>query len=843
MIHSSYSKAIKASTSILALAGLLAADAAYAQDNDEIIVTARKTEQNIQDVPLAITALSSVDIQEAGLEDIIDLSKAAPGLFIEPLNSLNARVQTQPRFRGITFESQSPLQRTATVFVDGILTSGGLQTLGFNEVERVEIIKGPQSALFGRNTFSGAINYITSDPSEELGGSASILAATRDEYRVNGSIEGGIANGISARVSGGYNFNGGHYRNAIDTSQELGEETDWNINGTLLFKPTDNFRLKLKGGLYGSDDGPAAVQRVAGFTSHNFCGSTTGSGNGFPNNCIDESAFRGTVRRPSDAQLALNTTDADYQNFVNLLFADARAGANGEGVQRLGFDLRDLGGFGAKTEGLRLSADASFDFNDNISLDLLAGYNENEFIVLQDFDSSAGGSTALPPLAPPFSFFITFPTGFDTNTGGSFATSNGQEVEDLSLEARLSGAAFDDRLKWSLGGNYVDIQVASVGGFQDVLDNGDFFGGIFGDFFETSAETFGIFGTLDYSITDQLTLILEGRYQEDTIADEAPGLAAISPTTFTNFLPRALLQYEPSDDTTLYASYSEGNLPGGFNDEIAELSVDQLAEFAALVPGAGVTFDEETLTNYEIGWKQSSFNGDFAFNLAAFYMLRSNQIFSGFEIVSDPGTTNMQRTVAFTDNGATTDIYGIEWDGTIRATENLTLQGSVAWIDATIDSFPDDGNAGDFTAVFGADANPSGQVAPRFPEWSGSFAANYEKDLSNGVFGNDATWYSRGDVFYTGSFFDENTNLAETEEAIDVNVRTGLRFDNISVEVFVSNLFDEDAVAAANNIADTSLDVRLRTPGGFSIFDFSQESVHVALRPRRQFGVRLDYTF
>jgi len=781
MKHFNFSKAMKASVSLIALTGLLVADIAYAQENDEIIVTARKQEQNIQDVPLAITALSAVDIQAAGLENIVDLSKAAPGLFIEPINSINARVQTQPRFRGITFESQSPLQRTATVFVDGILSSGGLQTLGFNEVERVEIIKGPQSALFGRNTFSGAINYVTSDPSEEFGGSASILTATRDEYRVNGSIEGGLANGISARVSGGYNFNGGHYENAIDTSQELGEETDWNINGTLLFKPTDNFRLKLKGGYYGSKDGPAVVQRVAGFTEHNFCGSTNANAsNGFPNDCIDESAFRGAVRTPNNDEIGLNTTEADYLNFVNLLFADPRAGANGEGVQRLGFDLRDLDGFGTRTEGFRLSADASFDLNENITLDILAGYNEDEFLTLQDFDSSAGGSQPLQPILPPFSFFFSFPDGFNPATGGSFATSNGQKVEDLSLEARLSGTTFNDKLRWSFGGNYVETQVASVGGFQDVLDNGDFFGGIFGDFFETSAETFGLFGTLDYSLTDEITVILEGRYQEDTIADEAPGLAAISPATFTSFLPRVLLQYEPSDDTTLYASYSEGNLPGGFNDEIAELTGVQITEFEALVPGVGVTFDEETLTNYEIGWKQSAFDGDFSFNLAAFYMLRSDQIFSGFEIVSDPGTTNMQRTVAFTDNGATTDIFGIEWDGTLRATDNLTLQGSLAWIDATIDSFPDDGNAGDFTAVFGPDTNVAGQVAPRFPEWSGSFSINHEQDVS---IAGGASWYNRADLFYTGSFFDENTNLAQTPVAVDVNVRTGLNFDNYSVEL------------------------------------------------------------
>jgi len=244
--------ALNLSISTLALACFTGTGIATAQDiTDEIIVTARKQAQSLQDVPLSITALSDVEIEAAGLDNIIDLAKVAPGLFIEPINGVNARVQTQPRFRGIVFDANSPLQRTATVFVDGVLTSGGLQSLGFNEVERVEVIKGPQSALFGRNTFSGAINYITRDPGEEFSGEVSALAATRDEYRVNGSLEGGIlGDTLTGRVSGGYNFNGGHFDNAAAPGQELGEETDFNINATLLYKPTDNFRAKIRGGYY-----------------------------------------------------------------------------------------------------------------------------------------------------------------------------------------------------------------------------------------------------------------------------------------------------------------------------------------------------------------------------------------------------------------------------------------------------------------------------------------------------------------------------------------------------------------------------------------------------------------
>lgn len=815
---------LKISTSVLAISSLLVPPAVHAQITDEIIVTARKKEESLIDVPLAITALGSVELEAGGFENIIDISKVAPGLFIEPINGVSARVQTQPRFRGVTFDANSPLQRTATVFIDGILTSGGIQSVDVNEVDRVEIIKGPQSALFGRNTYSGAINYVTKDPSAEFGGNLSVLAATRDEYRVNGSVEGGIlGDTLTGRISGAYNFNGGHFDNAAAPEQELGEETDWSVNGTLVYSPTDNFKVKLRGTYYANDDGPAAVIRVAGLAEHNFGGfNFTDPISGA--NSVTETAFRGTIRTPTAAEIGTNTGQADFDRFLSTALADGRAGANGAGIQTIGITYQDLDGFGLNSEGLRLSGDISYDFSETMSLDILLGYNENEFLLLQDFDATSDLS---------------------------FTNSVGQDAKDLSLEARVSGTAFEDKLTWSFGGNYLDINVETVGGFRDEFGfGGFFFPGLFVDRFETASETFGIFGTLDYKLTDELTIIFEGRYQEDEISDGAPELVGTSPTTFTNFLPRVLLQYQPTDNTTVYANYSEGNLSGGFNPEISELDATQLTELNARVPGTGLTFGEETLTNYEIGWKQSLFDGAAAFNLAAFFMNRKDQIFSGFELISETPELfaqngNAFRTVAFTNNGATTDILGFELDGTIRASEHLTLQGSLAWVDASIDSFPDGVNSGDFTAVFGPTANVQGQTAPRFPEWTGSFSGTYERDLPSSFFGtSDASWYTRGDVFYTGEFFDENTNLAQAPSAVDVNLRTGIKRDNISLEVFVTNLFNEDAVLGANNIADTSFDVRGFNPfNAAQIFDFSRESVHVALRPRRQLGVRLDVDF
>jgi len=796
---------------------------------EEIIVTARKRSQSIQDTPLAISAFDSQELKSAAYDNIIDVSKAAPGLFIESVNQLPARVETTPRFRGITFDAISPLQRTASIFIDGVIVSGGIQSIGVQELERVEVIKGPQSALFGRNTFSGAINYITKTPSEESSTDVSIDVASRGEVKFGLSTEGALSKNLAGRLYVNYSDKEGHYDNqsvlAAPEGQRLGDEESQSIGAVLNFSPSDKVQIKIRGNYYEDDDGPAPVIRTAGFDQHNFGGFPLASGGN------TETAFQGTVQTPTGSQIGLNTSQATFDRITGIALNDGRP------VTFLGLDFDDLGGFGLAREGFRLAVDASFELSDSLQLDVLAGVNEDEFLYFGDFDGSPDFGDV-----PPFA-------GFSPAAGGpsilGFNSRFGRDTEDTSIEARLSGSTSNERLNWSIGANYIDIETSAIGGFYDGIRN-VYFDGIFTDpILVTAAETFGIFGSLDYKLNDKVTLIFEGRYQEDEISDEqvSNGVA-----TFEEFLPRALVQYQPNEDTLFYASYSVGNLPGGFNPEVADLDTQQLAEFQALVPGAGIAFGEETLTNLEFGWKQSLFDGRLAFNLAAFYMEREDQIFSGFELVSDttPNAPNPFRTVAFTDNGATTDIKGFELDGTWNATNTLSFQGSIGYTDAEIDSFPAGANAGDFTAVFGPDADVSGQRAPRFPEWTASFSGSYEQPAKIG--GYDGDWYFRGDVFYTGDFFDENTNLAVLPSATDVNIRTGFRMDKLTLEVYVTNLFEEDAPIAGNNLADTGGSVRTRTGlTGFAafggLFDFSQESVHVALRDRRQIGFRATYQF
>lgn len=801
---------------------------------NQITVTARKVEESILDAPIAVTAFDSAELIEGGFDNILDIGKASPGLFVPKLNSFpQGRLNTTPRFRGIFLLGNDPLQRTAGTFVDGIAIINGLQSIGVQELERVEVIKGPQSALFGRNTFAGAVNYVTRDPGEKFGGTISALAASRDEYNVSASVEGPIlSKALSGRINGSYNFNGGHFDNAAVEGQELGEEETWTVSGALLFEPNDRFRSTLRGTYFQDRDGPVAAQAVGGVATHNFGGFPfidAASGvvdlnapfDGIPpsgelGTLQTETAFQGTISSPELDEIGLNTGDADFETLVNVF-----NGLNADSNVFPGLNPFERDGFGLSRNAFRVGSNSAFNITENISVSLLAGYNEDDIAVVSDFDVTGDAS---------------------------FTNTYSRSIRDFSVEGRLSGE-FDNilgrPLNWTLGGTYVDIDIDELSGTLNLFGPQFFFAAFVDDDVErTGAQTLAGFGILDYEIVDKLNIIFEWRYQRDEIFDPSVnGVlgADVSPATFTTFLPRVVAQYQPYDDTLLYFNWGVGNLPGGFNAQVAALNDLQLAELQLAVPTAATTFDEERLENFEIGWKQSLFNDRAYFSLAAFYMERTDQIFQFFELVSTVGVTDPASdfiTVEIDANGASTEIFGFELEAEANLTENLFVQGSVAYVDSEISDFPTGAACGDFCDIFGSAASPVGQEAPRFPPLTASIGARFEDDLpKNQLF---ESWYARGDVFYTDSFFVSNANLAQTEDAFDINLRAGLKRENFNIEFFITNLLDEDAPTSATSFSDLSFAVRTM-PGSF--FDFAREGTQIGLRPRRQFGGRVTFNF
>ena len=822
-----------------ALATSLQVSTAFAQESEsmleEVMVTARKREESLAETPIAITAISAAEIQAGAFKSLVDVQKTAPGLFVETMNNENARTVLMPRFRGVTFDASSPLQRTSSVFVDGLIVSSGLHSLPITQVERIEVIKGPQSALFGRNTYSGAINIITRRPGDELKGGIEVDYGAKSKGSTTGYIEGPITSNLGARATFSYTDKEGHYDNAFVEGQRLGDEETLAYGLMLDFNPTEDLNIMVRASSYEDDDGPGAYAVVGGLAEHNFCAEPTPAINSFSCFFVNglESAYKGSVNIPS-AIGASSSADVFSKATGQLRDASGNwAGLAGDGYAPIGdhsFDDLSHNGFGKSGDGERFGAIVSWDMTDSLNLNLAYGKNEDDYVLFHDFDAAGA-----------FGFHVY----------------NARVTEDETFEVRLSGTS--DRFNWSIGATQVEMSSKAHGGFYDQYF-GDFSGSAgywFADirnpdtaFSLIEADTTGIFASVDFSITDKLDLTLEVRRQEDEINDPNVNAAAgknIAPAEFKSTLPRVVLKYQLNDNHMLYANYSEGTLPGGFNPEVASklTTPEQISTFNADTPGIGETYEEETLKNYEAGWKYSSSDGRLAMNLAVFHMERSDQVYSGFGVIpadvscsgdtDGDGVPNTETcTVAFSGNGTSSDIDGLEIDFNYRVIDSLLLQAAVGYTKAEISDFPANGDCGDFNDVFGPGLSCAGQQAARYPEWIGSLIATYDFDTSMGGA------YVRGEYFYTGSYYDEVTNLTKIPDATEVNVRVGLRMDNgISLEAYVSNLTDEDAPTGGNNIADTSKYVRDTT----FAYNFAVESVHIHMRDQREAGVRLRWDF
>jgi len=668
-----HSTLLKYTASISVIAALLLPVSVVAQDSDEIIVTARKKEESVLSVPIAITAFDEAKIQELGLTDITSLPEFTPGFSYPAFVGLPGRFDNGPRFRGLGINSSAPTRQAASVFVDGIFVSGGVQGIQLDNVERVEIIKGPQSAYFGRNTFGGAVNYITKTPGDEFSGTVSAEAQTLGEYAVSGLVSGPIAgDSVKMTLSGSLRDKKGHFENP-GVGDRLGDEQTWSVGGGIFFTPSDNFDANIRVNYFENEDGAAPVS-LSGLADHN-CG---------PFAPATDTTICGAA--PINSPALDTDLPAALQGFLatNNLFL-----LNGPLRSELGLDRQNL----------RVSGGFNLEFGNGVVLSSLSGYNYEEVNLLRDADDSSD---------PQF---------------WSFAA---RQFEDVSHELRLSGSFMDDRLDWSGGVNYFYEKFTSNGDF--LLGSGRAFGS--GSFSQEEISTLGFFGSLDYQVTDKFSAAVEGRYQIDEISNDGnlqDQSSLVQKTEFKKFLPRVTLDYQLNNDTLLYAQFSRGNLPGGHNPAVVALSAASLAELRAIAPTADITFEEEELDNYEIGIKSRLPDGRGAFQLAAFFMERKNQGFRRSDFITRPGGGRPLQ-VNHNVNAGKSEILGFEFEGNYNFNDMFSLEGTVGYLDGEYKVF----ESANFLEVFGV-TDASGSTLERFPKWSGSLSAVAEGDFANGM--------------------------------------------------------------------------------------------------------------
>ncbi|TVQ49983.1 MAG: DUF1838 domain-containing protein [Gammaproteobacteria bacterium] len=276
---------------------------------DEIVVTARKREESIQEIPLTVQVFSSEQLEQRGITNLPELSKFTPGL---TYNQGNARFSSDFSIRGMTQSSAPGDNRRdlVTVFIDGVPYIGNPAGVGTEDLARVEVIKGPQSALFGRATFGGAISMITTTPGDEFLGRVSATGGSYGDRRISGSVEGPLLEGLLAgRLVADYSDFDGFYANEF--GGRLGQSRQRFYAGSLSFTPADQFSARVRYSVRRDKDGPAASVLIARSDEHN-CGPFPGFQPrplfGLPEGFTLEQArraFCGALRTP-DGPFAIN---------------------------------------------------------------------------------------------------------------------------------------------------------------------------------------------------------------------------------------------------------------------------------------------------------------------------------------------------------------------------------------------------------------------------------------------------------------------------------------------------------------------------------------------------------
>lgn len=747
---------------------LAAGSAAAAPQLEEVVVTARKTEERLQDVPIAISAFTSDALQETQARDIYDLTRLTPGFSFERINRYGVQGGvSRPVIRGM---SNILGEGNASVFVDGILYSDSILSFPFDIVERIEVIKGPQAAVFGRATFSGAINLVTKKGTNEPEGKVSVRAAEHDDYEANILFRGPVIDDrLFYMVHGRYYSFGGMYRNSLD-GRKIGGEESYNFNGSLEYKSDGAFSAVLSAGFTKDDDDHAAITLQDRFSNNCYLGAP-------------RQYYCGEVIEQSGAALDV-------------------VGLEGkEGVNR---------------DSMRLSAQLVWDF-ENFSVISNSGLFDTQ--TEYGYDSTYQGATAIAqttvPNAPGY-----VRTATDPVRTGTVMRNEVTDRSEWSTELRVVGDEAA-RVRWTGGLYYYqsrrDLEQRH---FRPNPATGIVAPTIFSG--ENRVDNWAVFGSLAADLTENLEGTVELRYAEDEIGNKKTiPTDVLIEQKFDSWSPRFTLTYKFSPDAMLYANVAKGNKPGVINPD---------PRFPAEIQFA----DEESSWNYELGTKNSVFDGRLGINVAMYYIdWDKQQLTTAF-------TFPTGGTMSYITNAGKSRVRGLEVELNAILSDSVTAGLNYAYTDAEFVELFD----GEARELFGS-PDLSGYSLPGVPEQQANLYARYSFVPAAGYDG-----FVRADVSYTSKKYDQIYNLAHTGDATVVNLTAGVSTERWDVSLFVRNLTDDRTPSSVTRYVDQlNLNVPQmvgnqppelnNVPGTTTL----ERAFFYPLAAKRQVGLNLAYRF
>ncbi len=749
-----------------ALAALAVSAPASAQESvtEVITVTATRRAAGLQDVPLAVTAVSAEQLQRNAIFDISNLDTLAPGLSFGASGS-----DARPSIRGARTETINERQDPVIgFFIDGFYLPRTSQAFSaFFDLERVEVLRGPQGTLFGRNTFGGAINITSAAPKlDEFDYSASIEYGSFDRIRAEAMINVPLTDTLAFRAAGAIDRDDGYIVNLSDPYDNLGQRDSDNLRAALFWEATDTFDATLRfrhwnqGGNGAGDFGYQTLGTI-------FNADQTAT------------TLDGTITRTNSRDGAGGPLDpGPYE-----VFRDTPNSRSTDSYQ-VDLDLNwDLGPVRLR------SLTAYVDYR---------GYRQTD----ADFSGSPGQFSSV-----------------DTRS------------ETFTQELQLLSPDDGGPLEWIAGVYFLDDDVredfvfdnicnippedGTDATFRPCIDENPFWASPttvgFGRSGNVSTTSYAFFGQATYSITEQLRVTGGLRYTNDdkeffrlgitefardaSIFTNDPGII-IDPTDFRLFDPdtgeplvsdtfdkvtwRAGVEYDITDDNLIYFTASTGFNSGGFNTSGAELS-----------------FDPQNVRAWEIGSKNSFPDYNLTLNLSAYYNEFTDLLAQGFvPALGDDGVT--QTVLVFSTNAGDADVWGIEGEARWEPVDQLILAANFSYTNSELDNYvlgnPFEEGGQDFVASNGVVTSNrvilDGQEVALTPDFTTTLSAQYTYDL--GQYGTltpflqffYSTGYRTNDIAIPGTIQDDYTKTDFTLTWMDEDER-------FSIAGYVQNLENE----------------------------------------------------
>jgi len=699
---------------------------------EEIVVTSRKREESFKEVPAAITVLTEQTIERANLDTPMDVARLIPNVFMTQDTNFG---DTQLFIRGSLNVKDS--EATFAFIVDGVQQAN---PNSFNrqlfDLKSIQVVKGPQNAVYGRNAVGGAVIITTRAPSDETRAFMDVDVGNGSTIKAQGAVSGKIADNVYGSAAGSYFNTDGLLRNEF-TGDKVDFLRNGSFQGRIMATPTEKLSLDMR----------VQVSDVRG---------------GAINFAVQFPPFS-TLKKVRDGAV-LNTNDTSIPFRAN--------------VRPLNNQTRE-------------EVSIKTDYETSFATFTLVGEWDN----LHE-NVGSDGAVNLGIFAPGFMSVNGLPiAGFSStpNDGTQFQERN---QRDYSIELRIASPEdADNRLNWMVGAYLLDakrevllntgldtgpgvIVRQAIAGVDSVNPTATLLNSL------DNNTTFAFFAQSQYNIFENLELAVAGRWEEeqraninlvpDVIAPASilqgnprpltafPGL--IRRNKFKQFTPQASLRYDVNNNLSVYTNYGRGFRSGGFNPPGSAAQVLQFDD-----PNTTLldTFASETATSFEVGFKSTLFDGLLQLNGAAFHVNTNNAHFLKFFPVS------IVRAIQIIEN---TIQKGIEVDWTARITNDLTFFGSGGYLDGKIQRN---------TEAVGTEGNH----LPFAPKFTLDLGVNYDRQITD-----KTRFFTRWDYALIGRIFFDTPNTPGTDRSPVglVNASAGIVYnDNWTFTIWTKNMLNK----------------------------------------------------